>query len=79
MLKTMMRAEPGALAEAKAFLGRAFGQSPAELKAEAIPTLLRLMDRPETKAAIAAFTEGGTPSWFLKYRPQTSPFWRKDV
>jgi enoyl-CoA hydratase/carnithine racemase len=78
-LKTLMRAEPGALAETKAFLESLGGLSADRVRPHAVDTLLRLMERPETATAIKAFAEGSSPPWFQKFKPAGSLFWRKDV
>jgi len=78
LLKTLMRAEPGALAATKNFLELAAGLGADELRPRAVDALLDLMVRPETSAAISAFAEGSTPPWFKKFKPQGPLFWRKN-
>jgi enoyl-CoA hydratase/carnithine racemase len=78
-LKTLMRAEPGALAATKAFLEQVADLPAAESRPLAVDTLLALMERPETGLAISSLAEGSSPPWFHKFKPGCSLFWRKDV
>jgi hypothetical protein len=75
----MMRAEPQALAETKAFLEALPGVPAGQVRGFTVDTLLRLMEQPQTSIAINSFAEGNSPPWFKKYKPVSSPFWSKNV
>ncbi|MEW6516004.1 MAG: enoyl-CoA hydratase/isomerase family protein [candidate division FCPU426 bacterium] len=70
VVKTLLRASPRALAEAKRFFSQLARQTREEASAKAQAKLLELIQDPEVLAAIQAFEDGLTPSWFSKYQPK---------
>ncbi|AHC13849.1 enoyl-CoA hydratase/isomerase family protein [Salinispira pacifica] len=69
MLKTMMRAEPRALAAAKTFFTRALDQDFDTLRGNAEQALLKHMAQPQVKEGLEAFHSGDMPEWFSRFKP----------
>lgn len=75
LLKTMLRAEPGALGHMKSFSEALYGSpEPRKLAEE---KLLELMERPQTAHALQAFGQGGTPEWFGRVRTKQNLFFQE--
>ena len=69
LIKTMMRAEPGALEAAKRFIGSHVSTDFQEFKDAAVGELLGLMTQPPVAQGLEAFSSGATPPWFGKFKP----------
>lgn len=69
LIKTMMRAEPGALEAAKRFIGSHVSTDFQEFKDAAVGELLGLMTQPPVAQGLQAFASGATPPWFGKFKP----------
>jgi len=72
VLKTIMRAAPSALAEAKAFSRSLERMEPDRARSAAEAKLLEMLRRPEVRKGIEAFTSGDLPAWFGRFRPSRS-------
>ncbi len=72
VLKTVMRAAPSALAEAKAFSRALERMHPDEARSAAEAKLLEMLRRPEVRKGIEAFVSGDLPAWFGRFRPSRS-------
>lgn len=72
LLKTMMRAEPGALAAAKRFIGAHIQSGFDEFQDAAEEELLSLMERPQVGQGLQAFHEGDMPPWFDRFKAKTA-------
>lgn len=70
MLKTMMRAEPRALAAAKTFFTHALDQDFDALRGNAEQALLKHMEQPQVKEGLQAFHAGDMPEWFARFKPE---------
>jgi enoyl-CoA hydratase/carnithine racemase len=68
--KTIFRAAPHALAEAKNFTQSIILKNVDEACAMAEDKFIELLSRPDVRKGIADFNEGGLPSWFSKFRPK---------
>lgn len=79
LCKALLRAEPGAVGRAKAFIDKITLMEPEEGRVAARSELLSIMERPEVAGALAAFRDGGTPSWFAKVKPTQNLFWEKET
>lgn len=69
LIKTMMRAEPGALQSAKSFIGSNLSTNFQEFKDAAVGELLGLMTQPPVAQGLSAFASGETPPWFTRFKP----------
>ncbi len=72
LLKTMMRAEPHALARAKFFIGehvKGNFSTFQHFQNAAQRELLELMNNPQVKQGLDAFSDGQTPDWFHRFKP----------
>jgi len=72
LFKRMWRVSPHAAAEAKAFTRILLTATPREGRDLARAKLAELLSRAEVTEAIRAFEEGGTPSWFQRFRPAST-------
>ena len=68
-LKTMMRAEPQALAAVKDFFTQSFDHTFDQRREMAEATLIKLMEQPQIQQGLEAFNAGSTPPWFQRFRP----------
>ena len=69
LLKTMMRAEPGALASTKRFIGAHLSSGFGDFRRAAESELLGLMTQPAVAEGLAAFSAGQSPPWFERFKP----------
>ena len=69
-MRTMMRADPHALAATKSFISEIAGLERDEATQAAARSLLELAARPEVRYAVAAFEDGGLPAWSLRFKPE---------
>lgn len=70
LVKTLFRAAPHAVAETKHFTQAILSKNMDEATNLAKDKILEMIALPETRAGIAAFNEGGVPSWFGKFKPE---------
>ena len=69
LVRRIWRTSPAAVAEAKAFTRALLDLGFEEAKVRAREKLAELLGRGEVMAAIRAFSDGGVPPWFGKWRP----------
>jgi enoyl-CoA hydratase/carnithine racemase len=69
-MRTLMRADPYALAATKRFVAEIGGLQRDEAALAAARSLLELAARPEVRYAVAAFEDGGLPAWSLRFKPE---------
>ncbi|NCN05883.1 MAG: hypothetical protein GW949_09655 [Spirochaetales bacterium] len=69
LIKTMMRAEPGALASAKRFIASNIDSDFPEFRDAAHDELLSLMTKPAVAQGLKAFSIGEMPPWFDRFKP----------
>ena len=69
LLKTMMRAEPGALASAKRFIASNIDSDFPEFRDAAQDELLGLMTKSAVAQGLEAFSIGEMPPWFDRFKP----------
>lgn len=72
LVKTLFRAAPHAVAQAKQFTARLYGETLDQASLMAQETLLEILQQPEVLAGVAAFNQGETPAWFGKFKPTDS-------
>ena len=69
-MRTIMRADPHALAATKSFISEIAGLERDAATEAAARSLLELAGRPEVRYAVAAFEDGGLPAWSLRFKPE---------
>ncbi len=69
-IKTMMRAEPGALASAKDFFSAAIDSSFESKLSQGRDALLTRMEDPAVLSGLEAFANGEAPGWFARFKPE---------
>ena len=69
-MRTLMRADPHALAATKNFISEIAGLQRDEATQAAARSLLELASRSEVRYAVAAFEDGGLPAWSLRFKPE---------
>lgn len=72
ILKRLLRSRPAALAEVKVFTALLHGKEPREAGLLARQKLLDMLKDAAVGAGIAAYQEGGLPSWSSQFRPKAS-------
>ncbi|MBN1271374.1 MAG: enoyl-CoA hydratase/isomerase family protein [Candidatus Aminicenantes bacterium] len=72
IIKRLMRASPQALARIKRFTGEMISEMLRKKCGEARKELIELVNDEKVAAAIKSFLNGGTPPWFVKFRPEKS-------
>jgi enoyl-CoA hydratase/carnithine racemase len=71
-IRTMMRAEPGALAEAKSFFVSMLDADFSRRREAGGRALVERMNDPAVLAGLEAFSSGATPGWFGRFKPSES-------
>ena len=71
VLRRLLRAKPGALADVKALTLEMMGKPLLEAGDIARQRLLGILSDQSVTAGIKAFLEGGLPSWFAKFQPRS--------
>jgi enoyl-CoA hydratase/carnithine racemase len=69
LIKTLYRAAPHAVAETKHFTQSILSKNMDESTNLAKDKIIEMIALPDVRAGIAAFNEGGVPSWFGKFKP----------
>jgi enoyl-CoA hydratase/carnithine racemase len=70
ILKRLLRSNPSALADVKAFTSEILGRQPREAGLIARQKLLDMLKDSSVAAGIKAFQEGDLPSWSSPFRPK---------